>query len=114
MGGESSVAGGFVCDGAFHEGDKDDYSETCTLGVRGLCRLDVALVPASAMAQAKEQFFPGLPYRTGAYAPNGVPWANGYADYLKLVNARGGINGVKIIYEECDTGYDTARGRRML
>ena len=50
----------------------------------------------TAFAQAKEQFFPGLPYRTGPYAPNGVPWANGYADYLKLVNARGGINGVKI------------------
>ena len=69
-----------------------------------------ALFTPAAMSQAKEQFFPGLPYRTGAYAPNGVPWANGYADYLKLVNARGGINGVKIVYEECDTGYDTARG----
>jgi branched-chain amino acid transport system substrate-binding protein len=64
----------------------------------------------SAWAQAKEQFFPVLPYRTGPYAPNGVPWADGYVDYLKLVNARGGINGVKIIYEECETGYDTARG----
>jgi branched-chain amino acid transport system substrate-binding protein len=70
----------------------------------------LAAVGITAYAQAKEQFFPGLPYRTGAYAPNGVPWANGYADYLKLVNARGGINGVKIIYEECETGYDTARG----
>ena len=39
---------------------------------------------------------PGLVYRTGAYAPNGVPFANGYVDYLKLVNAKGGINGVKI------------------
>jgi branched-chain amino acid transport system substrate-binding protein len=39
-----------------------------------------------------------------------VPWADGYVDYLKLVNARGGINGVKITYEECETGYDTARG----
>jgi len=64
----------------------------------------------NAWAQAKEQFFPGLPYRTGPYAPNGVPWANGYSDYLKLTNARGGVNGVKIIYEECETGYDTARG----
>src|ERR1700690_911746 len=64
-----------------------------------------------AMAQAKEQFFPALVYRTGAYAPNGVPWANGYVDYLKLVNARdGGINGVKITYEECETGYATDRG----
>jgi branched-chain amino acid transport system substrate-binding protein len=29
---------------------------------------------------------------------------------LKLVNARGGINGVKISIEECETAYDTARG----
>ena len=50
-----------------------------------------------------------LSYRTGPYAPNGMPWANGYVDYLKLVNARGGINGVKITFEECETGYDTAR-----
>ena len=70
----------------------------------------LAAVGVTAFAQAKEQFFPGLPYRTGPYAPNGVPWANGYADYLKLVNVRGGINGVKIVYEECETGYDTARG----
>ena len=69
----------------------------------------LAAVGVSAFAQAKEQFFPVLSYRTGAYAPNGVPWANGYVDYLKLVNARGGINGVKISFEECETGYDTAR-----
>ena len=71
--------------------------------------LSSALVPSLATAQAKEQFFPLLVYRTGAYAPNGTPWANGFVDYLKLVNAKGGINGVKIAYEECETGYDTAR-----
>lgn len=64
----------------------------------------------SAFAQAKEQFFPVLVYRTGAYAPNGVPFANGYVDYLKLVNAKGGINGVKVSWEECETGYATDRG----
>jgi len=63
-----------------------------------------------ASAQAKEQFFPALVYRTGAFAPNGVPFANGYVDYLKLVNAKGGINGVKIIFEECETGYATDKG----
>jgi branched-chain amino acid transport system substrate-binding protein len=73
--------------------------------------LSGAVLGTSAYAQAKEQFFPVLPYRTGAYAPNGVPWANGYVDYLKLVNARdGGINGVKISFEECDTAYATDRG----
>jgi branched-chain amino acid transport system substrate-binding protein len=65
---------------------------------------------SSAWAQPKEQFFPALVYRTGAYAPNGVPFANGYVDYLKLTNARGGINGVKVSWEECETGYATDRG----
>jgi branched-chain amino acid transport system substrate-binding protein len=70
----------------------------------------VIATTAHAQAQAKEQFFPVLVYRTGAYAPNGVPWANGFIDYLKLTNARGGINGVKIVWEECETGYATDRG----
>ena len=69
-----------------------------------------AALTAPAMAQ-NEQFIPGLVYRTGAYAPNGIPFANGVADYYKLVNARdGGINGVKIVFEECDTAYATDRG----
>jgi branched-chain amino acid transport system substrate-binding protein len=67
-------------------------------------------VASSAFAQGKEQFFPSLVYRTGAYAPNGVPFANGFADYMKLVNAKGGINGVKVLIEECETGYATDKG----
>jgi branched-chain amino acid transport system substrate-binding protein len=69
-----------------------------------------ALAPSLVQAQAKEQFFPLLVYRTGPYAPNGTPWANGKQDYIKLVNATGGINGVKIAYEECETGYATDKG----
>ncbi len=61
------------------------------------------------LAQSKDQFVPVLSYRTGPYAPNGTQWANGFVDYLKLVNTKGGINNVKISYEECETGYDTAR-----
>ncbi len=73
--------------------------------------LTAALIAGGAFAQAaKEQFFPVLVYRTGAYGPNGAPWANGYVDYLKLINAQGGINGVKISFEECEFGYATDRG----
>ena len=65
-----------------------------------------AVLSTPAFAQAKEQFFPLLVYRTGAYAPNGTPWANGKQDYIKMINARdGGINGVKITFEECETTY---------
>jgi branched-chain amino acid transport system substrate-binding protein len=70
------------------------------------------LVSSQALAaDAKEQFFPLLSYRTGPYAPNGVPWANGKQDYIKMINARdGGVNGVKLTFEECETGYATDRG----
>jgi branched-chain amino acid transport system substrate-binding protein len=69
-----------------------------------------AAAPAAAQSD-KEIFVPVLVYRTGAFAPNGVPWANGFVDYLKLVNERdGGVNGVKIAFEECETGYATDRG----
>ena len=76
----------------------------------GLFAVVCALVASPALAQ-NEQFFPSLVYRTGPYAPNGIPFANGFADYLNLLNARdGGINGVKITVEECETGYATDRG----
>lgn len=65
---------------------------------------------ATAMAQEAEQYAPIFSYRTGPYAPNGIPVANGTADYLKLVNAKGGINGVKFKIEECEFAYDTAKG----
>ena len=80
-----------------------------TASTAALLLSSLAAAPA-ALAQVKEQFFPVLVYRTGAYATNGAQWANGYVDYLKLVNAKGGINGVKISFEECETAYATDRG----
>jgi branched-chain amino acid transport system substrate-binding protein len=68
-------------------------------------------VALDAAAQSNEIFIPVLVYRTGAYAPNGVPWADGFVDYLKLVNERDrGVNGVKLAFEECETAYATDRG----
>ena len=56
-------------------------------------------------------FMPGFVYRTGAYAPNGIPFANGFKDYVTLINERdGGVGGVPIVYEECETGYNTKVG----
>ncbi len=71
--------------------------------------LAAALAAPVAMAQTV-QFFPSLTGRTGPVAPNAAPFANGYADYMKLVNARGGINGVMTLVEECETAYATDRG----
>ena len=76
----------------------------------GVAMLAAVLMVVPAWGQ-DEQFIPLLVYRTGPYAPNGIPVANGYIDYLKLINARdGGINGVKVAWEECETKYNTKLG----
>ena len=70
-------------------------------------------VPAAiATANAADGIYvPLLSYRTGPYAGSGTPIANGMSDYLNMLNERdGGIGGVKIIVEECETGYDTKKG----
>jgi len=59
--------------------------------------LSSLLTAPTVLAQVKEQFFPVLVYRTGAYATNGSQWANGYVDYLKLINARGGLMGSRSV-----------------
>ncbi len=70
-------------------------------------------VPAAvATAQAADGLYvPFFTYRTGPFAGSGIPIANGLTDYLTMLNERdGGIGGVRLIVEECETGYDTKKG----
>jgi branched-chain amino acid transport system substrate-binding protein len=95
----------------FFHSSKETSMKLSKLVIAAAVAACASSLSTSAMAQAKEQFFPLLSYRTGPYAPNGTPWANGKQDYIKMINARdGGINGVKIAFEECETGYATDRG----
>src|SRR5215510_9256247 len=86
------------------------------MGLRKLALFGAAIASAGVIAASgaeaqNEQFIPGLVYRTGPYAPNGIPFADGARDYITLLNERdGGINGVKLAFEECETGYATDRG----
>ncbi|MFT0891877.1 ABC transporter substrate-binding protein [Pseudochelatococcus sp. G4_1912] len=67
-----------------------------------------AIQPASAQ---DEIYVPLFTYRTGAFSGSGIPIANGMNDYLQMLNERdGGIGGVKIRVEECETGYDAKKG----
>ena len=75
----------------------------------------IAAIAAAAMMTAAPAFadlvIPTLNYRTGPYAPNGIPYADGFSDYLTLLNARdGGIGGVPIKEMECETAYNTQKG----
>ncbi len=79
------------------------------MAVAAAAALSIAAAPP--LAEAAELVVPALSYRTGPYAPNGIPFADGYADYFTLLNERdGGIEGAKVKLVECETGYNTQRG----
>jgi branched-chain amino acid transport system substrate-binding protein len=73
--------------------------------------LGLALLGAASAASAQsEQFIPILSYRVGPYAAGGSGYFGGAIDYFSLINATGGINGVKLLWEECETEYNASRG----
>ena len=73
-----------------------------------------ALLTGPALAQY-EIVIPTLDYRTGPFAPNGIPFANGQVDYYMMLNERdGGINGIKIKTGLLRDGLQYPAGRRVL
>ncbi len=76
-----------------------------------LLGLAIATLGASGAFAAGEQYI-GLPsYRVGPYAAGGSGIFGGLIDYMQLVNERdGGVNGVKLTWDECETEYNNARG----
>jgi branched-chain amino acid transport system substrate-binding protein len=82
--------------------------------MKGFTTLALAALVAGVTAQAaaaQELYTPNLAYRTGPFAATGIPLMNGQADYLAMLNARdGGLGGVMINGEECETGYSTEKG----
>jgi branched-chain amino acid transport system substrate-binding protein len=79
------------------------------LAVASLSLASAAFI-APAAAQ-KEQFIPANFYWVGPYAPGGSGFGGGMIDYFAMLNERdGGINGVKLTWEKCETEYNNARG----
>jgi len=71
-----------------------------------------AMTGAPAPAAAEDSLYvPLFTYRTGPFSGSGIYIAEGMHDYLEMLNQRdGGIGGVKLAIEECETGYDTKKG----
>jgi branched-chain amino acid transport system substrate-binding protein len=69
------------------------------------------LVGVTAVAAAGAQFIPILGFREGTLRALGIPQADGLIAYLTLLNERdGGIHGVPVVWEECETVWDVSRG----
>jgi branched-chain amino acid transport system substrate-binding protein len=71
----------------------------------------LGLVSVTGAAAVGEQFLPIFGIREGGQQFVFIPRVDGYLAYMTLLNARdGGINGVKLIWEECETAFDVPRG----
>ncbi len=76
-----------------------------------LAAFAAATMLMSSMPASADLIVPNLSYRTGPYAPGGIPYADGFNDYFTLLNERdGGIGGEKIQVPECETAYNTEKG----
>ena len=82
------------------------------LALGAIVAVGFAATVMATKAEAQETIYvPLMTYRTGPFAGSGTPIANGMHDYLSMLNERdGGIGGVKLAIEECETGYDTKKG----
>src|SRR5438876_349914 len=70
-----------------------------------------AFAVAGTAYSQNEQFIPMNGYWVGPYAAGGSGIFGGFIDYVNMINARdGGVNGVKLTYEKCETEYNNARG----
>ncbi len=87
-------------------------TRTRTLGIAAALSLAaLGALGAPDAARADEQYFPLQSYRVGPYAAGGTGFFGGFIDYLNLINIRdGGVNGVKLTWDECETQYEVERG----
>jgi branched-chain amino acid transport system substrate-binding protein len=70
-----------------------------------------AFAAVAVPAVADEQYFPLQSYRVGPYAAGGTGFFGGFIDYMNLINTRdGGVNGVTLTWDECETQYEVERG----
>ena len=62
-------------------------------------------------AAVADYYVPMPVYRTGPYAAGGTGYFGGIIDFYNLLNVRdGGIGGVKIVWDECETEYNRTKG----
>ena len=65
----------------------------------------VAAPVASAQTYKGEILHPMMVTRTGPFATASTGVIAGQQDYITLVNMKGGVEGYKIVWEECEFEY---------
>ncbi|MEY4370454.1 MAG: hypothetical protein RIQ48_163, partial [Pseudomonadota bacterium] len=66
------------------------------------------ILPGNLFA-AETQYFPVPSSRVGPYSAMGTGYYGAQIDYMNYVNANGGVNGVMLTWQECETEYNAAK-----
>ncbi|MEM8776240.1 MAG: ABC transporter substrate-binding protein [Pseudomonadota bacterium] len=66
------------------------------------------VLPDVAIAEEK-QYFPIASSRVGPYSAMGTGYYGAQIDYMKYVNKNGGVNGVMLTWQECETEYNAVK-----
>ena len=73
----------------------------------------VALFSSIALPQnvfgAETQYFPVASSRVGPYSAMGTGYYGAQIDYMNYVNMTGGVNGVMLTWQECETEYNAVK-----
>jgi branched-chain amino acid transport system substrate-binding protein len=79
--------------------------------VAGVAVAGALLAASPTTASAEEQQYIAIPsIRVGPYNAMGTGYFGGIIDYLNYRNLKhNGLNGVKFVYQECETEYNAAR-----
>ena len=79
----------------------------------GMTAIGAALIVAAPLAAAQqfkgEILHPMMVTRTGPFATASTGVTAGQQDYFTLVNSKGGVEGYKIVWEECEFEYKVPR-----
>jgi branched-chain amino acid transport system substrate-binding protein len=73
----------------------------------------IALFSSLALPQkvfgAETQYFPVASSRVGPYSAMGTGYYGAQIDYMNYVNMTGGVNGVMLTWQECETEYNAVK-----
>ena len=78
-------------------------------GALAVCAVGTALALPDMAAAQETQYFPIASSRVGPYSAMGTGYYGAQIDYLNYVNMNGGVNGVMLTWQECETEYNAVK-----
>ncbi|MEM9582877.1 MAG: ABC transporter substrate-binding protein [Pseudomonadota bacterium] len=79
-----------------------------TAAFTAVAALSTLVLPEMAVAEEK-QYFPVASSRVGPYSAMGTGYYGAQIDYMNYVNMNGGVNGVMLTWQECETEYNAVK-----